>query len=73
MQSWLALSLAVHFPGFACEMGAGSDHLSSSGFPYDRVDRSQEILREMMFRSTLDTISLEELSLPLLISISGRI
>ena len=54
-------------------MGGGSDHLSLSGFPYDRVDRPQQILREMMFRSTLDTISLEELSLLLLVFISGEI
>lgn len=73
MQSHMVLSLAVHFPGFAGEMGAGSDHLSLSGFPYDRVDRPQQILREIMFKSTLDTISLEELSLLLLISISGGI
>lgn len=66
----MALSLTVHFPGFACEMGAGSGHLSLSGFPFDRP---QQILREVMFRSTLDTISLEELSLLLLISISGGI
>lgn len=63
----------VHSPGFACEMGAGSDCLSLSGFPYYRVDRPQHVLREMMFRSILDTISLEELFLLLLISISGGI
>lgn len=40
-------------------MEAGSHHLSLSDFPYDRVDRPQQILREMMFRSTLTPSALK--------------
>lgn len=54
-------------------MGAGCERFSHSGFPCGRVNGPQQILREMMRRATLDTISFEALSLLLLISKSGGI